>query len=212
MGVIKRGILGGFSGKVANVIGGSWKGIAYMRSQPLSVANPRTTGQVAQRDRFSFTAVFASVILATWIKPLWDRFAVQMSGYNHFVSINSKLMLDWGTTVWANVVMSTGKMESSVFTIGMVSVGDGDVSLNWLNDPVTGFKLETDLAYVVIANENGEWVEAFSAVTPRSDDSVIVTITKPIEIGQTLHIYLSFLRADGTIVSDSEYGTINITA
>jgi len=30
MGTIKRGILGGFSGKVANVVGTSWKGIALL--------------------------------------------------------------------------------------------------------------------------------------------------------------------------------------
>jgi hypothetical protein len=48
MGTIKQGILGGFSGKVGTVIGGSWKGISYMRSIPQSVKNPRTDGQVNQ--------------------------------------------------------------------------------------------------------------------------------------------------------------------
>ena len=43
MGTIKQGILGGFSGKVGTVIGGSWKGISYMRSQAQSVKNPAQT-------------------------------------------------------------------------------------------------------------------------------------------------------------------------
>jgi hypothetical protein len=30
MGTIKQGILGGFSGKVGTVVGGTWKGIHYM--------------------------------------------------------------------------------------------------------------------------------------------------------------------------------------
>jgi hypothetical protein len=42
MGTIKQGILGGFSGKVGTVVGASWKGIAYMRSLPQKVKNPRT--------------------------------------------------------------------------------------------------------------------------------------------------------------------------
>jgi hypothetical protein len=42
MGKISQGILGGISGKVGNVIGGSWKGIDYIRVKPSSVANPRT--------------------------------------------------------------------------------------------------------------------------------------------------------------------------
>lgn len=37
MGTIKQGILGGFSGKVGTVIGGSWKGISYMRLQAQSI-------------------------------------------------------------------------------------------------------------------------------------------------------------------------------
>ena len=49
MGVIKQGILGGFQNKVGAVIGSNWKGIATMRSRPISVANPRTGKQVAVR-------------------------------------------------------------------------------------------------------------------------------------------------------------------
>src|SRR5690606_508733 len=45
MGIIKQGILGGFSGKVGNVVGASWKGIDYIRSLPSSVSNPRTPGK-----------------------------------------------------------------------------------------------------------------------------------------------------------------------
>ena len=38
MGTIKKGILGGFSGKVGTVIGAAWKGIDYMRSVSTSVS------------------------------------------------------------------------------------------------------------------------------------------------------------------------------
>ena len=53
MGTIKKGIMGGFSGKVGNIVGASWKGIAYIRSLPASVHNPRTEKQVTQRNKFS---------------------------------------------------------------------------------------------------------------------------------------------------------------
>jgi hypothetical protein len=43
---------------VGNIIGGSWKGIDYTRIKPLSVANPRTPGQVNQRNKFSATIQF----------------------------------------------------------------------------------------------------------------------------------------------------------
>ncbi|MDD2265168.1 MAG: DUF6266 family protein, partial [Bacteroidales bacterium] len=47
MGTIKQGILGGFSGKVGNIVGASWRGIDYIRSMPASVRNPRTVAQVS---------------------------------------------------------------------------------------------------------------------------------------------------------------------
>lgn len=33
MGKIRQGILGGFNGTVGTVVGGSWKGMAYMRGK-----------------------------------------------------------------------------------------------------------------------------------------------------------------------------------
>jgi hypothetical protein len=53
MGTIKKGILGGFSGKVGTVVGASWRGISYMRSLPQKVRNPRTQGQRSQRNKFA---------------------------------------------------------------------------------------------------------------------------------------------------------------
>jgi hypothetical protein len=38
---IPKGILGGFSGKVGNVVGDNWKGIDSMRVKPSTVANPQ---------------------------------------------------------------------------------------------------------------------------------------------------------------------------
>jgi len=57
MGTIKKGILGGFSGKVGTVVGSSWKGISYMRSLPLKVRNPRTLRQLDQRSKFAIALV-----------------------------------------------------------------------------------------------------------------------------------------------------------
>ena len=55
MGTIKKGILGGFSGKVGTVVGANWKSISYMCSLPQKVKNPRTVGQRSQRSKFSLT-------------------------------------------------------------------------------------------------------------------------------------------------------------
>lgn len=73
MGRIKKGILGGFSGRVGNVIGGSWKGIDYMRSEATSIANPRTTKQVEVRDNFSVLGKLMSGVLPVLRASDWRK-------------------------------------------------------------------------------------------------------------------------------------------
>ena len=58
MAKIKKGILGGISGTVGNVVGGNWRGIDYIRSKPSSVRNPNTEAQRAQRMRFRLVMSF----------------------------------------------------------------------------------------------------------------------------------------------------------
>ena len=76
MGRINQGILGGFSGKVGNVVGGNWKGINYMRVKPASVANPKTVGQVNQRTKFSERLKFLQP-MKDFIKVGYKGFAVR---------------------------------------------------------------------------------------------------------------------------------------
>lgn len=94
MAIIKRGILGGFSNKIGNVVGTSWKGISVMRSLPQSVHNPRTGLQIRQRQKFATVSAIGSSILDLIIKPYWDPIAIRMSGYNKFVSETLKAQED----------------------------------------------------------------------------------------------------------------------
>lgn len=88
MAIIKRGILGGFSNKIGNVVGTSWKGISVMRSLPQSVHNPKTEAQEEQRTNFAVASKLGSQLLDAVIKPFWDKKAIRMSGYNLWVQNN----------------------------------------------------------------------------------------------------------------------------
>ena len=111
MAVIKRGILGGFSGKIGNVVGTSWKGIAVMKVKPLSVANPRTVKQVAQRTKFKGVVLAGSNLLINIVKPLWDANAQRMSGFNDFIRNNVEAFSSAGVLDVASFVPSLGKLE-----------------------------------------------------------------------------------------------------
>ena len=201
MGIIKRGILGGFSNKVGNVVGSSWKGIATMRVLPLSVANPRTAAQVAVRTAFSKITALASAGLTAFVKPLNDRFAVRMSGYNRFIQLNTNAFDASGDFVPANLVISQGRLGETPITSAEISVGVSTL-IEWSELPSGALQLSTDLAYAVVISEDGELLGVSSGMTSRSEGNVSVSAPG---ITANSVIYLAFLRADGTEVSTSTY-------
>ena len=91
MGKIKKGILGGFSGRVGNVIGGSWKGIDYMRSEATSIADPKTAKQLEQRSKFRLAVEFAKQVVPI-INIGLKQYATKRSEFNYLVS---KICKDW---------------------------------------------------------------------------------------------------------------------
>lgn len=207
MGIIKQGILGGFSGKVGSVVGTSWKGINVMKARPLSVANPRTAAQIAQRSLLGNASAFASQILATIIQPLWNRFASQASGYNDFVSANIDLFAGASPVLASALKISTGKMAATVIDAAVATAVDNDVEITWTDDSGSGFKLATDIAYVVVLSAYDDSVVGFETTATREDETV--TVELPITGGEDYEVYLAFKRADGTVVSETGHFSTN---
>lgn len=209
--VIKRGILGGFQNKIANVVGSSWKGIATMRSLPISVANPRTAAQVTQRQQFSGVSKFASAILTPIIKPLWDRFAQQESGFNAFIRTNISAWV--GDTLPDAYLILTSKgtvAPSNITSLGADS-SDSRISVAWNATP-GGNSLPTDQAYVVVMNETTGDVKGFANVAPRSAGTWQQNGVMDQPSGTSFVLWLSFKRADGSDVSNSEVSTGSVSA
>lgn len=211
MGKIKQGILGGFSGKVANVVGSSWKGIAVMKSLPLSVANPKTAKQILQRRRFSILVSMAADILTSVVKPLWDRFAQKMSGFNDFVSKNFEAFQTGLYTLdYSKIRISIGKMLAPA-SLTATWLTPLSVKIDWTSDPADSYALDTDIPYIVVID-----IETNKATSLPVDEVVRATGTITVDTELTLDsthdhaVYLAFKRADGTIVSDST--AINLDA
>jgi hypothetical protein len=203
MGVIKRGILGGFSGRIANVIGGSWKGIAYIRSMPLSVANPNTAGQQAQRGKFSQCIIIAKFLLAEIIKPLNDRFAQAMSGYNRFMIMSIDAFDASGLATPGNFKISEGSLTAVGAANIVVSDAVATVEATWTDNSGSGSAVALDKVYLVAHNvDNDEWALNVGAVV-RGDETSTATMPSNNNTADVIHIWLAFRRADGTLVSNT---------
>lgn len=210
MATIKQGILGGFSKKVGTVVGSSWKGIAVMRSLPLSVSNPRTTAQVENRDSFKAWAEIGSELLSTIVKPLWDRDAKYMSGYNEFIQVNKKLFdASPSDQRMTNAIMSRGKLGST--PIDGMSSPTTQLTVQWDNTLSGDYQQNTDEAYIaVIRTPNGQFnttdilAVGYATGVQRSAGAATVQFPTGFNItGYQIAVFLSFRRADGTMQGDS---------
>ena len=201
MGIIRRGILGGFSGKVANVVGSSWKGIAVMRALPLSVTNPKTVGQVEQRSAFSIISKFASSILTVWVKPLWDRSAQSMSGYNAFIQQNVDIVKTDKVLDIEKLVMSKGKLGATTIQAGVASQ-NSILQVQWDAEPVGSFQMLSDRLYLLVFDKDSKLISASSAIYERLEGSADIEDVNVVS-GADYTVVSCFARQDGTIVGDA---------
>ena len=132
MAIIKKGILGGFSNKVGNVVGSSWKGISTMRSLPSAYNDANSEAQQKQRTAFSYYSEMGSELLTSYIRPVLDPQAKRMSGYNLFVKQNLDAVAK-GEIVFDEdpPIFSSGRLCEVYLTSAEHDQGSGVLSLEW---------------------------------------------------------------------------------
>ena len=206
MGVIKQGLLGGFSGKVANVVGTSWKGIAVMKALPLSVANPRTAAQVAQRNKMAGCVAMLQPILSQVIKPLNDRFAGKMSGFNYALQASIAAFDDNGS-LDDPVLFKISRAANKAQLIDAIAAEAKITKLKctWTSDAGKGYALATDNCYLVgYCVDTGSFAVSTSAI--RSAGQAYLEFPDgAFNAGQTVEVWMAFLRADGTVGFAQDY-------
>lgn len=203
MGVIKQGILGGFSGSVAGVVGTSWKGIAVMKAKPLSVANPRTAAQVGNRTSFKSVAKFASSLLVAIVKPLWDRFAIKESGYNAFVRANKSAFDDTGDIDLDKVIISQGTLtELDSAAVVPPTVGNTNFDFTWSATVGSGSGLPTDEIFALVGNKTTGAFTTSSAEATRATEGLTLDLDLPVQAGDEIAAYICAKSADGRLVSN----------
>ena len=210
MGIIKKGILGGFSGKVGNVVGASWKGIDYIRSLPSSVSNPRTPGQVRQRTKFSLVQGFLTGI-SPIIRVGFKKYTGKQSAYNAAMSYNVlNGVVGEGANVeldYPNLMIARGNLQAAPSVDALYN--DGDLLFEWDNT-LTGNANLTDTVTLLMYNKTkGESkynIGLFSRGTGEASQVFPATWK-----GDIVECYIGFVSEDGKEVSNSAYaGSIEI--
>jgi hypothetical protein len=169
MAKIPAGILGRLSGKVGEVVGASWKGIAYIR-QYVIPANPNTALQQTERGLFADMVWLAKACLGPILQVFWDPFIRQNSGWAHFIGTNRKLYTESGD--YSSVLMASGTLEGTV-VLGALYQSDS-VAVSW-SGTVLGNGDPGDAALVFIYDKANK-VGFFNGTEVRSDQVAVVVV------------------------------------
>ena len=205
MGKIKQGILGGFSGKVGSVVGGSWKGINYMRGKAASIKNPQTLHQMQQRTKFALALSVLQPITA-FIRVGFRRYAHRKTEFNAAMSYTvrnailgtypdyvidySKLLVSRGTLTGANSATATPVA--------------GKIKLAWADNSGIGEAKPTDKAIAVAINQAKGEAAYITEGAPRSSENEDLMVS-PYWSGDEVVVYLAFISENGKDVASSEY-------
>jgi hypothetical protein len=214
MAKINQGILGGFAGKVGNVIGGTWKGINYMRVKPSSVANPKTEGQVSQRTKFSTVLQFLQPI-KDHIKVGYKNYATKQTEFNSAMSyILNNAVIGEGSDFsidYSSVLVSRGSLSMALNPVAGSDLSGG-LHVSWSDNSTEVNANSTDAAFILVYASNLGQAVSLKAEATRADKSYDITLPDNFK-GEKVDVFISFLSSTGKDVSNSKYiGSVAVTA
>lgn len=212
MGKINLGILGSFSGKVGNVVGGNWKGISYMRAKATSVSNPRTDGQVNQRTKFALVLAVLKPITG-FLRVGYKKYAIKQTAFNAAMSyilnnaVTGSSSADYSIDL-SKVLVSRGNLTGAANA--QATSANGVVTFTWDDNSGSGTATQTDKALIVVLNPT----RAESVFDAGGNQRVAGTedISVPADwAGENVEVFLGFITADGKEVANSIYlGSVTI--
>ena len=214
MAKFSKGILGGFSGKVGNVVGGTWKGIDYMRSKPNNVKDPKTDAQLAQRQKFAMVTSFLKKVKPI-IQAGFKTNTKQMTPVNSAMSYNLKnaisgdypnLQIDYASVVVARGDLMPGQDADAA------SNAENEITFSWSDNSGMGSANADDKALLLLYSPVKDRALYIAGEGPeRQEESYSPTLPSSYG-GVAVEAYLAFASADGTDASDSDYlGSVTIT-
>jgi hypothetical protein len=205
MGTISKGILGGFSGKVGNVVGGNWKGIDYMRSKASRRNFKPTQAQLEQQLKFALVVRFIQTITAL-VEISFGDFAVRKTGFNSAVSYTLKNAVTGTYPVfnlqYADVLVSRGDLPN-VLSPAVTVAGGSLLTWAWTDNSGVGIARPTDKALLVA------FCPAFNQCIYTTGSASRSAVTDSLDLrsftGQDVHTWIGFISEDGQNVASSLY-------
>ena len=211
MAKIRSGILGGFSGKVGNIVGCRYKNGYYIRQRPARSSKPPTVKQLAQRARFSLSRAFLSP-LRELLKTLPERGAKHISAFNSsFGQVIRGAVA--GTYPEYAIDYAAVKLTAGSLYHGCrhsVIADKTRLTFSWCPG-MYNCRFEGTAVLLAYSAEKEQWI--YHNSNAGSEDRWAELYLPCNFKGDRVETYLYFISADGKAVSDSVYtGSVDIPA
>lgn len=206
MAEIKKGILGGFSGKVGPVVGANWRGKDIIRSTPKSTSKQKSDKQLMQQLKFKTTISFLHPL-----RNIQNRFYGADAGVKSKVNlaasyfINNAIDLVDGlpVVVYNKVLITRGDLTGFQNVDAQVAAG-GIINLTWADNGLQGNALATDKVTVVCYFEEVSAFEIFEGAAFRSEAGTSITLHSSY-VGMEAQVYAYIHNEAETQACNSVY-------
>ena len=216
MSVVSNPLIGASKQKMGNAVFSTWKGINVLKTKPLSVANPRTDGQLVQRSGFSIL-VEAYRQMSGVVTRGFKELAIRKSEFNAFMSYNLKNAIDYSTPPTAiledaALLISKGSIAVTPVLTVVADRSSNTIVATFATTADQPGQSLTDVA--LIAAWNSVTNEFTGAVTTAARSTGTASIDLPASwaTGQALSVYVGFSNPLTKKCSDSQYTLATIVA
>ncbi|GAA4292916.1 DUF6266 family protein [Aestuariibaculum suncheonense] len=207
MGKFSKGILGGFSGKVGNVVGARWRGQDIMRSLPQRGNYVPTEAQVDQRERFKtaigFVTPIKAILSAYYGKQQGDKSAFNLAtGYVLKEALLPDGLGDY-TIDYPKVLIAKGDLRG-LANGAVVAAASQELTISWDDNSGQGNAAASDELVVVVYCEALDLFETANPAGTRDLTTVQMPLP-PYWAGQQVQVWATFVTADKNLASTSTF-------
>lgn len=206
MGIIKNGILGGFSGKVGTVVGACWKGIDYMRALATSIVNPKTPAQLEQRAKFSLIIAFLRPLTA-FLRLGFKSAALHMSAFNAAMAYNVKNAIKGlypnFEIDYPKVRLSQGPLPGALNPEAASTVA-GQIDFTWDDNSDAADAMPDDQVFFVVYSPTTQKAATLIGGATRETGADSITVPAAFT-GLQVQCYIGFTNASESEFSDSTH-------
>lgn len=214
MATFEKGILGGFSGKVGNVVGARWRGRNVMRSLPTRGNYTPTELQLLQRERFTTVVEFISpikgIVSMYFGKKQGDKSTYNLATSYHLKNALVELPDDTFSMDYPKVLISKGDLRD-IDTPAATTAANQVVNLTWVDNSGQGNANPLDQLIVVFYAPDLNVFQTYEYISAREDESAQITLPAFLA-GAEVHIWATFATESHKDAATSNYlGTVTVT-